>query len=142
MVSITTDEATNGQTTGETRGSPSKTRLWSGRVISIVLVLFFLFDSIGKILKIDQSVEGSVKLGYPEGTIVGIGLTLLACTILYSIPRTAFFGAILLTGYMGGAIATQVRVEDASFIFAAAVGVLVWVGLFLRDDRMRPLLGK
>ncbi len=65
MVSITTDEATNGQTTRETRGSSSKTRLWSGRVISIVLVIFFLFDSIGKILKIDQSVEGSVKLGYP-----------------------------------------------------------------------------
>ena len=104
--------------------------------------LFLLVDGVMKLIKPAIVVETTIKLGYPENTILPIGLVLIICTILYLIPRTAFFGAILLTGYLGGAIATHVRVADGLFpiVFAVVFGVLIWGGLYLRDERLRRLV--
>ncbi len=126
----------------ETRNTSSKKMLWVGRIISGLVILFLFFDSIIKVMRLDPAVEGTVELGYPESVVFGIGLTLLVCTILYAIPRTAIFGAVLLTGYLGGATATQVRVEDSLFLFPILLGVLAWAGLCLRDDRLRALFSR
>jgi hypothetical protein len=120
----------------------SKVSSWAGRVVSALVVAFLLFDGGIKVMMLEPAVEGSVQLGYPEGTVFGIGLALLVSTALYAVPRTAFLGAILLTGYLGGAVATQVRVEDPWFVFPAFVGVLVWAGLLLRDERVRAFVSK
>jgi hypothetical protein len=85
-------------------------------------------------------VEGTVQFGYPQHLATPIGIVLVACTLLYVVPRTAVLGAILLTGYLGGATASQVRVEDPFFLFAAVFGVLVWAGLYLREPRVRALI--
>ena len=84
-----------------------------------------------------------VGLGFPVATIRPIGLILLACTILYAIPRTAVLGAILLTGFMGGAVASKIRIEDplfSSILFGVYFGIILWAGLYLRDDRLRALI--
>lgn len=120
----------------------SKVSSWAGRVVSALVVAFLLFDGGIKVMMLEPAVEGSVQLGYPASTVFGIGLALLVSTALYAVPRTAFLGAILLTGYLGGAVATQVRVEDPWFAFPAFVGVLVWGGLFLRDRRVRAFVSK
>jgi glyoxylase-like metal-dependent hydrolase (beta-lactamase superfamily II) len=117
----------------------SKAKLWTGRVITILTFAFLLFDAIVKVLNLPVAVEGTVRLGYPAGLVVYLGIVELICLAAYLYPRTATFGAVLLTGYLGGATATQVRVEDPWFIFPVVVGVLVWVGLFLRDARLRHL---
>ena len=117
----------------------SKTSLWTGRVISGICILFLLFDAIAKIVNASQSVEGSVALGIPEHTIQGIGVTLLICTIIYFIPRTAILGAILLTGYLGGAIAIMLRANQPIY-FALVFGILVWLGLYLRNAKVRNFL--
>ncbi len=124
----------------EARNTSSKRMQWAGRIISGLVILFLLFDSIVKVIGLGPAVESTVALGYPESVVFGIGLVLLVCTILYVISRTAILGAILLTGYLGGATATQVRVEDPWFLFPVLLGVLVWAGLFLRDDRLRALV--
>jgi hypothetical protein len=121
----------------------SKKRLWTGRVVSGLTVLFLLVDGIMKVMKAPVAVQGSIQLGYPESVVAGIGVVLLVCTLLYVIPRTSILGAILLTGYLGGAIATHVRVADPLFthvLFPVYVGVMVWGGLFLRDNRLRVLI--
>src|SRR5262252_5853295 len=120
-------------------GVTSKAKLWTGRVITIFTVAFLLFDTMVKVLNLPVAVEGTVRLGYPSRLVMCIGIVELVCLGAYLYPRTAALGAILLTGYLGGATATQVRVEDLWFIFPVVVGVLVWVGLFLRDVRLRPL---
>ena len=120
----------------------SKVSSWAGRVVSALVVAFLLFDGGIKVMMLDPAVEGSVQLGYPASTVFGIGLALLVSTALYAVPRTAFLGAILLTGYLGGAVATQVRVEDPWFAFPVFFGVLVWAGLYLRDGRVRALVSK
>jgi hypothetical protein len=115
--------------------------LWAGRVISALPALFLLIDGIMKLVKPPVVVEATVKLGYSETVIVGLGIVLLVCTIIYLIPRTAVLGAILLTGYLGGAIATHVRVGDPLFtiIFPVILGAMIWGGLYLRDERLRSL---
>jgi hypothetical protein len=120
----------------------SKKMLWTGRTISALLVLFLLFDGIAKVMKAAPVLEASAKLGIPESIIPGIGMVLIACAVVYAIPATCVLGAILLTGYLGGATATHVRVGDPIFptVFAISFGVLAWAGLFLRDDRLRALL--
>jgi DoxX-like family len=120
----------------------NKLQLWAGRIISILPALFLLIDGVMKLVKPAVVVEATVKLGYPEGTIVGLGLVLLACTILYLIPRTSVIGAILLTGYLGGAIATHVRVGDPVFpvIFPLILGAMLWGGLYLRNERLRAFI--
>ena len=118
----------------------SKTMLWVGRVISALMIVFMLIDAGIKILKLPAAVEGTVRLGYPASTVLPIGVIALVCVLLYGIPRTSILGAILLTGYFGGATATQVRVQDAWYFFPPVLGVLIWVGLYLRDDRLRTLI--
>jgi len=124
-------------------GKPvSKKTLWAGRIISALPILFLLFDSSMKLIKAAPVVEGTVKLGYPEGTIVPLGIVLLVCTVLYAIPQTSVLGAMLLTGYLGGAVATHVRVGDPLFthvLFPVYMGILVWLGVYLRDVRLRAL---
>ena len=115
---------------------------WAGRVVSALVVAFLAFDGITKAMTVEPVVEATTRLGYPEGSVFGIGVTLLVCTVAYAVPRTAILGAILLTGYLGGAVATQVRVEDPWFLFPAFIGVLAWGGLFLRDGRVRALVSK
>ncbi len=123
------------------RGSSRYAR-WASRAVSALVVAFLAFDGITKAMMAEPVVEATTRLGYPEGTVFGIGLSLLLCTALYAVPRTAILGAILLTGYLGGAVATQVRVEDPWFLFPAFVGVLAWGGLYLRDERVRALVSK
>jgi hypothetical protein len=97
-----------------------------------------------KLFKPAFVVEATVRLGYPERVIFGIGVVLLVCTLIYLIPRTAIFGAILLTGYLGGAVATHVRAEQGWFeiLFPVVIGILLWIGLALRDDRVRTLFAR
>jgi len=121
----------------------SKGRLWTGRIMSALPALFLLVDGVGKLIKPAPVVEGTVQLGYPESVLLGLGIVLLTCTVLYTIPRTAILGAILLTGYLGGAIATHVRVGSPLFshiLFPVYLAVLIWGGLYLRDERLRALI--
>ena len=120
----------------------SNAALWSGRVMSAISSLFLLVDGAMKLVKPAIVVETTVQLGYPESIITGLGIVLLACTGLYLLPRTSVLGAILLTGYLGGAVATHVRLGAAPFevIFPVIVGALLWGGLVLRDPRLRALL--
>jgi DoxX-like family len=118
----------------------SRKMVLAGRIISALSALFLLFDAIIKVLRAAPAVEGTVRLGYPVAVVVPIGVTLLLCVVLYLIPRTSVLGAILITGYLGGATATQVRVEDLWFLFPVGLGVLVWLGLYLRDGRLRALI--
>lgn len=122
--------------------SISKKQLWAGRILSGLSAAFMLLDGGMKLFKPRVVVEATAQLGYPESAIVGIGITLLLCTLLYLIPRTAVLGAVLLTGYLGGAVASNVRVGGPLFNIAFPVifGVLLWAGLWLRDRRIRELL--
>lgn len=128
----------------QSTGQPaiSKTRLWTGRIISTLVALFLLMDGVMKLVKPAPVVEATVKLGYPESVIVGLGIVLTTCTLLYLVPATSTLGAILLTGYLGGAVATHVRVGDpwSTILFPVLFGALVWGGLWLRDERLRRLL--
>jgi len=124
----------------QTAAVSSKKALWTGRIISGWLVLFLLFDGVVKVLKLAPAMEGTARLGYPSSLVVPIGIVELLCVAAYVIPRTSILGAILLTGYLGGATATQVRLEDPWFFFPVVVGVLVWAGLLLRDARLRSLI--
>ena len=118
-------------------------RSWVGLIISGLPVLFLLLDAIGKLIKPPAVVEGTLELGYGENVIVPLGIVLLISTFLYIIPRTSVLGAILLTGYLGGAVATHVRVGNPVFthmLFPVYLGVLIWLGLYLRDTRLRGLV--
>jgi hypothetical protein len=120
----------------------SKAALWTGRILSGLAAAFCLMDGTMKLFKPKFVVDATVQMGYPESTIVGIGLALLVCTALYLIPRTSILGAILLTGYLGGAVASQIRVEAGLFnvVFPIIFGSLAWGGLWLRDARLRQLV--
>ena len=121
----------------------NSTRRWTGLVLSTLAILFLLFDGVIKVLKLPIAVESTVQLGYPEHVIAGIGIMELVCLALYAFPRTALLGAILLTGHLGGAIATQVRVGNPLFshiLFPIYVAALLWGGLWLRDERLRALI--
>jgi len=120
----------------------SSKHLWGGRIMSGLPALFLLMDGGMKLFKPRVVVEATIRLGYPESVIVGIGLALLGSTLLYLLPRTAILGAVLLTGYLGGAVATQVRVgaELFNIVFPLFLGGLLWGGLWLRDGRLRELL--
>ena len=116
----------------------SKKKLWAGIIITALPALFLFLDGVGKVAKPAVVVEATVRLGYPESVILYLGIVLLACTIVYVIPRTAVLGAILLTGYLGGAVATHVRAGGSLFeiLFPVIMGSLVWGGLYLRDERL------
>lgn len=140
MATITND-AIQSNTRAQVVSAPKKSALWVGRIISAVPALFLLIDGIMKLVKPAVVVEATVKLGYSESVIIGLGIVLLICTILYLIPRTAVLGAILLTGYLGGAVATHVRVGGPLFavVFPVIIGAMFWGGLYLRDRRLRSL---
>ncbi len=116
--------------------------LWTGRVLTGLVVAFLLFDAATKIIKVAPVVEASAKLGIPTSAIPAIGIVLLTCTAVYVVPRTAILGAILLTGYLGGAAAIHVRAESGLFpiVFSVAFGVMAWGGLLLREPRLLRLI--
>jgi hypothetical protein len=118
----------------------SKKKLWAGRIISALPALLLLFSGVMKLMKPPVVMESMSAYGYPESLIVLIGLLEIACTIVYAIPRTSILGAILLTGYLGGATATNVRVGNPAFVMTTILGILAWLGLFLRDDRLHALI--
>jgi DoxX-like family len=116
---------------------------WAGIIVSALPALFLLMDAVGKLVKPAPVIEGTIGLGYQESVIVPLGVVLLVCTILYIVPKTTVLGAILLTGYLGGAVATHVRIANPLFthqLFPVYLGVLIWLGLWLRDARVRNLL--
>jgi len=123
--------------------SASKAALWTGRVMSGLVILFLVFDGVSKLTMVPQVVEATQRIGFPAATIRPIGIVLLACTALYTIPRTAFLGAILLTGFLGGSVAAKVRLEDplfSSILFGVYFGLLVWGGLYFRAPWLRGLI--
>jgi hypothetical protein len=122
--------------------SISKVRRWTGRILSTLAVLFLVMDGGMKLFKPPFVVQATVQLGYPVSTIVGIGIVLLFCTALYVIPRTAVWGAILLTGYLGGAVASNLRAGTPAFnvAFPILFGAVVWASLVLRDRRLEHIL--
>ncbi|XXT78028.1 DoxX family protein [Sorangium sp. So ce726] len=120
--------------------SPSKAQLWGGRVASALPVLGLVFSAGMKLShNADLKAQFVGHLGYPESALTAIGAVELLCTILYAVPQTSVLGAVLLTGYLGGAIATHVRLGE-QFVAVLVLGALVWGGLFLRDPRLRALL--
>ena len=120
---------------------PRRWVVWVGRVLSAMPVLMMLMSASMKFTRPPQVVEGFVgKFGYPESTLSIIGVLEVTSAVLYAIPRTAFLGAVLVTGYLGGAVATHVRVLDPSFVTPLLLGVFAWVGLYIRDDRLRRLM--
>jgi hypothetical protein len=120
----------------------TRTAIWSGRIVSWLAILFLLFDTVIKVLNLAPAVEATTQLGYAAELVAVIGLIELACLTLYTFLRTAILGAILLTGYLGGATATHVRAGSPLFslVFPLLIGAMVWAGLLLRDARLRALL--
>ena len=113
-----------------------------GWALSILTIAFMLFDAAGKLALESHVVDATTKIGYPVDAIRPIGVVALLCTILYAVPRTAILGAVLLTGFYGGAVASKVRIEDplfSSILFGVYFGLIAWGGLYLRDERLRSL---
>lgn len=119
--------------------SVSKTALWTGRIMSALPVLLLIFSGVMKLAHPPGLDEGFDHLGIPVSHALGLGILELACVLVYLIPRTSILGAILLTGYLGGATAIHVRVGDP-FFATPLTGVLIWGGLYLRDPRLRALI--
>lgn len=117
----------------------SKKMVWTGRVLSAPPVLLLAFSAAMKFARPPEVIKGFVELGYAERLAVPLGIVEIACVVLYVIPQTAVLGAILLTGYLGGATATHVRVGQP-FFMPIVVGVVAWLGLYLRDPRLRALI--
>jgi hypothetical protein len=125
------------------RTSSRRGALWTGRVLSGLAILFLGFDSLGKLLRVQPVIDGTIELGYPGELVFSFGLLLFCCLVLYAVPRTSVIGAVLLTGYLGGAVATHVRVGSPLFshvLFPTYVAALCWGGLMLRDPRLCVLL--
>lgn len=121
----------------------SRNQVLAGRALSAIGIVFLAFDAVGKLLRPVQVVEGTVQLGWPAGTILTLGVIQVACLAIYLIPRTAVFGAILWTGYLGGAVATHLRIGNpllSHVFFPTYVAALLWGGLWLRDRRLRELV--
>ena len=114
-----------------------------GYAITGLVALFLLFDSVTKLLRLTMVVDATVQMSFPAWTVPVIGATLLVCLVLYLVPRTAVLGAVLLTGYLGGAVCAQLRIEAPVFstlLFPVYVGALVWLGLYLRSAALRALV--
>lgn len=121
------------------KAASNKYMIWSGRGLSGLLVLALTMSALFKFQQPKEFVVEFTKFGYDIKSASGIGVVEIVSTILYAIPQTAVLGAILLTGYLGGAVATHVRINDP-YVGPVILGVLVWVGLFLRDARLRAIL--
>jgi len=129
--------------TSDTVTTPSSRGRWAGRILTGVAVAFLTFDVVIKLIGVKEAVQGTVELGYQPHHLPVIGVIGLVCLILYVIPRTAPLGAILWTGYLGGAIATNLRVDNPLFshiLFPIYVAAFIWGGLYLRDPRVRALV--
>lgn len=124
----------------DVRSAPgSKKMLWAGWIVSAIPVLMLLFSGVGKLVRPPAVLEGFAHLGWPERLILPIAILEIACTLVYLVPRTAVLGAILITGYLGGATATHVRLGEP-FVLQVGFGMVAWLGLYLRDGRVRALI--
>ena len=122
---------------------PSKARRRAGALMATLAILFLLVDAMGKVLRLAPYVQGTTELGYPETAVLTIGIIELACLAVYVAPPTSVLGAILLTGYLGGAVATHVRLGSPLFthtLFPVYVALLVWGGLYFREQRLPALI--
>ena len=120
--------------------APSRKAIWTGWILGAIPVLLMAMSSVMKFSRSAQLLESWRQFGYPEGTLIAIAAAELACAVLYAVPRTAVLGAILVTGFLGGATATHIRVGQTAFVAPVVLGVLAWAGLFLREPRLRALL--
>ena len=123
--------------------TPSKSRLWTGRILSILTILFLLFDGIMKLVRPLPVTQAMTQLGFPQNLSVPIGIILLLCTALYAIPSTSVLGAVLLTGYLGGAFVSQLRIGASLFgstLFPIYFAVLMWAAIYLQEPRLRAFL--
>ena len=123
--------------------TPSKSRLWTGRILSILAILFLLFDGIMKLIRPLPVTQAMAQLGFPQHLSVPIGVILLLCTALYTIPSTSVLGAVLLTGYLGGAVVSQLRIGASLFgstLFPIYFAVLMWAGIYLQEPRLRACI--
>lgn len=119
---------------------PSSTKLvWTGRIVSGLVVLFLIAVNLMGIIKHAEMAPQFVRMGYPESLAIKIPVLCITCAVIYAIPQTAILGAIMLTAYLGGATATHVRIGEP-FFFPVLVAVLAWGGIFLRDLRLRALI--
>ncbi len=118
--------------------APPKGRLWTGRVLTALATLFLLFDAAGKVMMPKQVVDACVRLGFPTNLGMTLAVLLGVSTVLYAIPKTAVLGAVLVTGYLGGAVAIQLRAGSPTFetVFPVIFGVVVWAGVYLRECRL------
>ncbi len=117
----------------------SKKAVWAGYIMSGLPVLLLAFSAVAKLMRPPAVVQGFAQLGFPESLVVKLGILEIVCTVVYVVPRTSVLGAILLTGYLGGAVAANARAGQ-EVLFPVIAGVLVWGGLFLRDQRLRELI--
>ena len=123
--------------------TPPKSRLWTGRILSILTILFLLFDGIMKLIRPLPVTQAMTQLGFPQHLSVPIGVILLLCTALYTIPSTSVLGAVLLTGYLGGAVVSQLRIGASLFgstLFPIYFAVLMWAGIYLQEPRLRACI--
>jgi hypothetical protein len=130
---------------GTRQSSLSLRLVWTGRVLSGIATAFLAFDAIVKISQSPVAMEGTAKLGYPTSAVLVLGILQAICLALYLVPRTSIIGAVLWTGYLGGAVSAHVRIEDPLFSHVLApvyVAVLLWGGLYLRNPRLRALLAR
>ena len=121
----------------------SKKALWTGRILSGLAVLFLVLDATMKVLKLPPAIAANRQLGYQESVVLTLGLIQVVCLIVYLVPRTSVLGAVLWTGYLGGAVASHLRLGDpllSHVLFPTYIGALLWAGLWLRDRRVRALL--
>ena len=123
-----------------TTSSSKPWMVWTGRVLSALPVLMMSVGAAFAFARTPQVLEGMSKFGYQESAVLLVGVLELGSVLVYVIPRTAVLGAILMTGYLGGAVATHVRIGDPGWPTALILGILVWAGLYLRDERLRALL--
>ena len=115
----------------------------TGTVLTVLLTVFFLFDAVTKLLRVPDVVVATQQMGFPASSVPVIGSVLLVCLALYLVPRTAILGAVLLTGYLGGAVCAQLRIDAPLFstmLFPVYFGIVVWVALYLRSAKLRELV--
>lgn len=125
----------------ETKESKSKGVLWTSYILQGILVAMFLMGAFNNLLQTDMAVNGAVEMGYPKASVIYLGIVLLLATVLYAIPKTTFIGGLLLTAWLGGAIATHVIHKDpiSNILFPVIFGILVWLCVWLRNEKLRAL---
>ena len=143
MTSVAQDRNSPMNASPGTRAADSRARIWTGRILTAISVVFLLFDSVSKLLLVKPVVDAMPTLGYPVSLARPIGIILLTCLVIYLIPQTRVLGAVLITGFLGGAVATNVRIGAPLFthdLFPIYIAVILWGGLYLRDARVRALI--